>query len=90
MVSQTYRKFYDIEYQGLIANNKKFRELMDYFYDVIGVNLDDKILQEFNSREIVEMFFYLKVLVHGEYRKYLDVFYDILSNSGYDLQKEMI
>ena len=72
------------------VNMIKFQEFLDLFYQTVGLNFDKLVAADINSDDPIEKFNYLKYLVSTCFKKYREVFYEVLSGTNYNMKCEMI
>ena len=84
------RLYYEQEDYCSDINMVRFQEIIDNFYQSVGLNFDKLVTADINSDEPIEKFFYIRYLVMTVFKKYREEFFKVIEESGYNLNSELI
>ena len=84
------RLYYEQEDYCSDINMVRFQEIIDNFYQSVGLNFDKLVTADINSDEPIEKFFYIRYLVMTVFKKYREEFFKVVEESGYNLNSELI
>ena len=71
------RLYYEQEDYCSDINMVRFQEIIDNFYQSVGLNFDKLVTADINSDEPIEKFFYIRYLVMTVFKKYREEFFKV-------------
>lgn len=83
--------FYENEEKYMNLNQNQFKNFIELFRKETGIDASKLYEKEgIEKDDYISQFYYLKYIVYTYYPKFINVFFNLLDNCGYDLSSEII